>query len=139
MGYLVSNVAKRVDVLLCVCSDDASSKKSGVVLKTIECRSFLGNGLEYISVHSLVRFFVCRLPVVGALHWSSVSHPGFRGTSLGVPSRNRGINTSTNFELSRNIPNIPPNFAGIFVRHLAIWGNLCAVAGVSFVFGPVNI
>ena len=51
VGYLVSNVAKLVDVLLCMRSDDASSKKSGVVLKTIECRSFLGNGLEYLSIH----------------------------------------------------------------------------------------
>lgn len=31
---MVSNVAKRVDVLLCMRSDDASSKKSGVILKT---------------------------------------------------------------------------------------------------------
>jgi hypothetical protein len=50
-GVFVSNVAKRVDVLLCIRSDDASFKKSGVVLKTTECRSFLGNGLEYLSVH----------------------------------------------------------------------------------------
>lgn len=48
MGYLVSNVAKRVDVLLCIGSDDASSKKSGVVFETIQCRSFRGNGLGYL-------------------------------------------------------------------------------------------
>lgn len=49
--YLVSNVAKRVDVLLCVRSDDALSKKSGVVLETTECRSFIRDGLEYLSIH----------------------------------------------------------------------------------------
>ena len=48
MGYLVSNVAKRVDVLLCIRSDHASSEKSGVVFKTAECRSFRGNGLGYL-------------------------------------------------------------------------------------------
>jgi hypothetical protein len=69
--------------------------------------------------------------VVETLLWSSVSHPGFPGTSLGVLARNRGINISTNFEISRKIPNNPPNLVGIFVRQLAIWGNLCAVAGVS--------
>jgi hypothetical protein len=44
-----------------------------------------------------------------------------------------------NFEISRKISNIPPNFAGIFVRQLAMWGNLCALADASFVFWPVNV
>ena len=44
--------------------------------------------------------------------------PGFRGTSLRAPSEIvEQVNKS--YEMSRKIPNIPRNIAGIFVRHLS--------------------
>jgi hypothetical protein len=51
--------------------------------------------------------------------YNSVSQPGFRRTSSGVP-REIVEQINTNFEIPRKIPNIPRNIAGIFVRQLAV-------------------
>jgi hypothetical protein len=51
--------------------------------------------------------------------YCSVSQPGFRGTSSGVP-REIVEQINENFEIPRKIPNIPRNIAAIFVWQLAI-------------------